>query len=152
MNVIPPYQQPILHQVAGVDDKYWPELKWHLDRSGVQGSVTLPLPGFQLEQIQVFGSPHAGYEISLSELDLELANRFHEREGLDIPHRAADLDQHNLSAGGFGHQPDSPFDLVGDMGNDLDCTTQIIAATFLIDDIAVDLTAGDVAVLGQITD
>lgn len=76
----------------------------------------------------------------------ELTDRFHERHRLDVTHRAANLaDDEVVIVIAFDHEI---FDLVGDMRNDLNRCAEIIAAPFLVDDVLVNATGGDVVGLG----
>ena len=80
-----------------------------------------------------------------AQLVAHLAQRFQEGQRLDIADRAADLDQHDLGAGGLGDQADAALDLVGDMRDDLDGAAQVIAAALFADHLGIDLPGGDVA-------
>ncbi len=85
--------------------------------------------------------------VTAGELLAELADGFEERQALDVPHRAANLDEHEVDPfAGIGQ--DEAFDLVGDVGDHLDGGAQIIAAALLLDDGFVDLARGDVVGLG----
>ena len=77
-----------------------------------------------------------------------LADGFKKGQTLDIANGAADLDQDHVGAGGASHQSDPALDLVGDVRNHLDGAAQIVAASFLVEDIVVDLAAGDIAIAG----
>ena len=62
----------------------------------------------------------------------ELADRFEERQALDVADRAADLDEHDVDV--RRHGADRVLDLVGDVRNDLDGAAEIVAAALLLDD------------------
>jgi hypothetical protein len=74
----------------------------------------------------------------------ELADRFDERQALDVAHRAADLDQHDVHA--LRHRPDRVLDLVGDVRNHLDRPPEVVAAALLLDHLQVDLAGRPVVV------
>jgi hypothetical protein len=74
----------------------------------------------------------------------ELADGLHEWQALDVAHRAADLDQHDVHVG--RHRADGVLDLVGDVRDHLDGAPQVVAAPFLLDDRQVDLAGRPVAV------
>ena len=78
-----------------------------------------------------------------AEARAHLADRLQERQRFDIADRAADLDHADVRALGAGF--DAALDFVGDVRNHLHRRTQIIAATFLLDDVAVDLPGRHVA-------
>ena len=59
-----------------------------------------------------------------------LAQGLQEGQRLNISHSAANLTQHDLSPGGFRDLADAAFDHVGDVGDDLDGTSQVIAPPF----------------------
>ena len=74
----------------------------------------------------------------------ELADRFEERQALDVADRAADLDQHDVDVVGDG--ADRVLDLVGDVRNHLHGAAEIVAAPLLLDDALVDLAGRPVRV------
>ena len=74
----------------------------------------------------------------------ELADRFEERQALDVADRAADLDEHDV--GVAARLADAVLDLVGDVRNHLHGAAEIIAAALLLDHRHVDLAGGLVAV------
>ncbi len=73
-----------------------------------------------------------------------LSQRLQEGQALDVAHRAADFDQDDLRLALVGHSKDIALNLVGDVGDDLDCTAQIVAAPFAGDDLGIDPAGGDV--------
>jgi hypothetical protein len=89
-----------------------------------------------------------------------LADGLQERERLDVTHRPANFDHDHAvrrqAAGRHAAGPlpgdarDALLDLVRDVGNDLDRSTQVVAPSFLGDDRLVDPTGGDVAGLGEV--
>src|SRR5690606_8356545 len=74
-----------------------------------------------------------------------LPDGLQKRQALDIADRAANFDDHHIGVALLADQTNTPFDFVGDMGNDLYRATQIIAAPFLVDDVAVNLPGGHIA-------
>ncbi len=68
-----------------------------------------------------------------------LANGFQERKRLDVADRTADLDDADLGAAGLGKALDVRLDLVGDVGDDLNGSAQVVAAALFFDDGVVDL-------------
>ena len=67
----------------------------------------------------------------------QLADRFHERQALDVADRAADLDEDDVDV--VGDRADAVLDLVGDVRNHLHRATEIVAAALLLDHRQVDL-------------
>ena len=82
-----------------------------------------------------------------SEVPAEFADRFQERQALDIADRAADLDDQMSQPSARARM--RRFDLVGDMRDDLHRRAQIIAAPFLLDHGVVDLAGGAVVALAH---
>jgi hypothetical protein len=72
----------------------------------------------------------------------ELADRLEEGQALDVAHRAADLDEHEVVAIIAG--ADEVLDGVGHMRNHLHGAAEEIAAPLLGDDLLVDAAGGDV--------
>ena len=82
-------------------------------------------------------------------LRVHLADRLQEGLGLDVAHGAADLgDDHVHILGGHGVDP--ALDLVGDMGDDLDRSAQIVAPALPVQNGPVDLAGGDGGVAGEV--
>ncbi len=80
-----------------------------------------------------------------AELQAHLPDGFQERQGLDIAHRAADLDDGHVRIAGSG--ANEMLDLVGDVRDDLHCATQVVAPALLANDTLVDLAGGEVVAL-----
>ena len=76
----------------------------------------------------------------------ELADRFQERQALDVADRAADLDQDDVDV--VGRAADGVLDFVGDVRNDLDGAAQVVAAPLLLDDALIDLAGRPVGIAG----
>ena len=82
-----------------------------------------------------------------AEVLAHLADGFEEGEGFDVADGAADFDDGDVGVGGdFAHRV---LDLVGDVGDDLDGFAEVVAATFLGDDLLVDAAGGEVVVAGE---
>ncbi len=76
-----------------------------------------------------------------------LADGFEEGERFDVADRATDLDQQDLAVGGdLAH---GVFNLVGDVGDDLDGLAEVVSAALLGDDLLVDAAGGEVVVAGE---
>jgi len=91
------------------------------------------------------------YEADMAPRQLlaKLADRLEEGQALDVAHRAADLHEHEVDPLPWIGQ-DEAFDLVRDVGNDLDGGAQIVAAPLLLQDGLVDLARGDVVAPGGV--
>ena len=74
----------------------------------------------------------------------ELADRFEERQALDVADRAADLDERDVDVA--ASRADRVLDLVGDVRNHLHGPAEVVAAPLLLDDALVDLAGGPVRV------
>ena len=72
----------------------------------------------------------------------QLADRFDERQALDVADGAADLADDEIELVGVGQR--EFLDRVGDVRDDLDGRAEIVAAPLLGDDVAVDAAGGDV--------
>ena len=73
----------------------------------------------------------------------ELADGLQEGERFDVAYRAADLNDHCLDIFFLmGAGEDAAFDLISDVGDDLDCFAEIVPSPFPLDDGFVDLTGG----------
>ncbi len=79
-----------------------------------------------------------------------LADGLEERQALDVADGAADLDDDDIGVAVARDTPDALLDLVGDVRDDLDRATQVVAAPLLRDDRLVDAAGRDVAQLGQV--
>ena len=74
----------------------------------------------------------------------QLTDRLEERLALDVADRAADLDEDDVDVARDG--TDAVLDLVGDVGDDLNRPSQIIAAPLLLNDRQVNFTGRPVVV------
>src|SRR5690606_27303661 len=77
----------------------------------------------------------------------DLADRFQERQRLDVADGAADLDQGDVETG--GGRIDAALDLVGDVRDDLHGAAEVVAAALLADHCLVDLAGTDGVAPGQ---
>ena len=84
------------------------------------------------------------------QVNTNLANGFHERQTFDVAHGATNLNQNHVSLGSLGNLMNAPFDFVGDVGNDLNGATQIIATSLAGDHIGVYFAGGDISHLVQV--
>src|SRR5207237_7053053 len=82
------------------------------------------------------------YRMMARQLVAELADRFEERQALDVADGAADLAQDEIEALVAGG--DEFLDGVRHMRNDLDGGAQIVAAPFLGDDLLINAAGCDV--------
>ena len=99
--------------------------------------------------LELAGARDIGHQRQMNEsgrparqLVAELADRFEERQALDVAHRAADLAQHEIDA--FIAGGDERLDGVGDVRDDLHGGAEIIAAPLLADNLLIDAPGGDV--------
>src|SRR5580704_4630010 len=83
-----------------------------------------------------------------SEFEAHLANGFEERQGFDVADCASDFDDDNVDT--FSDASEAAFDFVGDVGNDLDGFSEVIAAALLGENGFVDAAAGPVIVAGKL--
>ena len=109
---------------------------------GVLGGFGLQLGG--CADMRQPGHMHTG-RVLAAQVAAHLADGFDEGLAFDVADRSTHLDQHHLGAGRLGHALDAAFDLVGDMGNDLDRATQVIAVAFARDHLGVHLPGGHIA-------
>ena len=75
-----------------------------------------------------------------AKLHPHLPDRLQKRQRLDVTHGAADLDYGHV--GLTGSRLDAAFDLIGNVGNHLHGSAQIVAAAFFAKDVLVHLTGG----------
>src|SRR6185503_17782125 len=80
-------------------------------------------------------------------LDADLADRLEEGQRLDVADGPADLD--HADVGVAGAQPDAADDLVGDVRDDLDRRTEVVAAPLARDHALVDAPRREVAVAAR---
>lgn len=78
----------------------------------------------------------------------ELADRFEEREGFDIPYGAADFRNDDIGIA-IGHPVDRFFDLVGNVRDDLDGFPEKLSSSLLLDHPQVDLAGCVIGVASQ---
>jgi len=75
--------------------------------------------------------------VFLAHIIPHLSDRFEERQAFYITDRAADLNDDYVVA--VSDRLDRLFDLIGNMGYDLDCIAEVVAAPLFRDDIVIDL-------------
>ncbi len=80
--------------------------------------------------------------IVATDIFAHLANGFQVGFALDIADRASDLYDDHIAVRAAGYGVDTVFDLVGDVGDDLDGAAEILAAAFFADDRIIDLAGG----------
>ena len=104
--------------------------------------------------LQLAGGGHVRHQRQVHEERLlgaafgaDLADRFQERQRLDVAHRAADLHQRHVEA--FGGLVDAAADLVGDVRDHLHRGAQVVAAALLADHVLVDPAGGDGVLAAQ---
>src|SRR5689334_2286176 len=86
--------------------------------------------------------------IVASNLDCHLTDRFEERERFDVTDGAPDLDHGDFRVAGSA--PDELLDFVGDVGDDLHRSAQIIAPPLLADHALVNLAGREVVALAHL--
>lgn len=121
------------HQDVRLD----PDRAQFLDR--VLGGLGLDLAGCGNKGDQ--GQVHE-QGIVVPQLHAHLANGLEKRQGLDIAHRTADLDQRDV--GIARALANGALDLVGDMRDHLHRAAQVVATALLADHVLVDLAGGEV--------
>ena len=113
---------------------------------GVLGGLGLQLAGAgDLHDQRHMDEQHVAHR----PLRRHLADGLQEGLGLDIAHRAADLGDDHVHILAL-HGIDAAFDLVGDVGDDLDRCAQIVAPALAVQHGPVYLAGGDGAVAGQV--
>ncbi len=90
---------------------------------------------------QDVGPPH---------LVAELADRLQERQRFDVADGPSHLGDHHVDVGVAAHAVDPLFDLVRDVGDDLDGVAEVVAPPLLLDDGEVHGAGGDVGVALQV--
>ena len=79
---------------------------------------------------------------ALAQVVDELTGRLQERNRLDVPDRAADLDDRHVHPRLLPDPENSGLDLVGDVGNDLNRSSQEVTLAFLANDLLIHLPGG----------
>ncbi len=77
-----------------------------------------------------------------ADIHRQLADRFKERQGFDITHGTADLNQHHIVAFATGN--DALFNGVGDVGNNLNGCAQVVATALFAQYVGIDTASGEV--------
>ncbi|MNE81337.1 hypothetical protein D3C80_1779770 [compost metagenome] len=88
------------------------------------------------------------HNIVTSDIALDLANSFQKRKALNITNCTANFCNNNVGAGFFARAEHALLDLIGNVGNNLNRTAQIIAATLLGNYVGIDFSRGYIAVFG----
>ena len=87
-------------------------------------------------------------DVVAAHLVAHLPRRLEERQGLDVTDRAADLGDDDVGTValvvGLGHREDAALDLVGDVRDDLDGVTEVLAAPLLGDHRRIHLPGGHI--------
>ena len=84
------------------------------------------------------------HDVLVAHVVAHLADRFEERQRLDVADRSAHLDDADLGVARLGDALDVRLDLVRDVRNHLDRRAEIFAAPLLLDHRIVDLARRDV--------
>ena len=79
-----------------------------------------------------------------------LPDRLNKRLRLNIANRAADFGNDDFRAGSLTDIINEAFDLIGDMGNDLNRRAKILPSSFLTQDIPVNAAGRQIGILVQI--
>ena len=85
-----------------------------------------------------------------ADLVAQLSDRLEERQRLDIAHRAADLDDHQICGLGLAERSHPLLDLVGDVRDHLHGLAQVVAAPLLRDHARVDRPGREVRTAVQV--
>src|SRR5215472_8799925 len=80
-------------------------------------------------------------DVPARQIVAELPNGFEIRQALDVTYRPADLAKHEIEL--IVALADELLDGIGNVRNDLDCSAEVVAATFLGEDFLVNAPAGD---------
>ncbi len=70
----------------------------------------------------------------------KLANRFQKRQAFDVTNRASDLDNNDIRIGFLAHIDNFLINGIGDVGNYLYSSSQIVAPSFLLNHLVINLT------------
>src|SRR5660398_314146 len=80
----------------------------------------------------------------------ELPDGFKKGQAFDVTDGTTDLCDHNVHFGVPGNSCYPFLDLIGYVGDHLDCAAEAVSTTFFADDIVVDGTGSDVGIPAQI--
>ena len=89
-------------------------------------------------------------DVLLPFLERELPEGLDERHPFDVADGSADLDQDDIGPLLLANRADHPFDLVRDMGDDLDRLPEVVPAPLFLDHGAVHLPRRDVVVSREV--
>jgi hypothetical protein len=87
-------------------------------------------------------------DIFPAERDAHLPNGFQKRQRFDVAHRTADFHYSDFRT--FGAMHDPALDLIGDVGDHLHRSAEVIAAALLADNALVDLPRGEIVGLAHL--
>ena len=79
-----------------------------------------------------------------------LTDSFHKRHGFDIPDSTTDFCDNHISPLLFTQAVDILFNFVCDVRDNLNSRAQVVTLPFLVNDIPVNATSGNIRPLGQI--
>ena len=89
------------------------------------------------------------HDVLPGQLAAHLTDGLQEGLAFDVAHGAADLGDAHVHIAGLAHAVNALFDLVGDVGDDLNGAAEVLALTLPVQHVPVDLTGGDGGVDGQ---
>ena len=84
-----------------------------------------------------------------TQLPAHLADRFQKGQTLDITDGPADLDDRHIHIAITRNLFDATLDLIGNVGNDLNSFSQIIASAFFGDDRIINFASRNIAIFGK---
>ena len=90
------------------------------------------------------------HRVLVAEVGSHLANGFEEGQRLDVANGSADFRDDDIGFLLDRNFLDQRFDLVSDVGNDLDGSAEVVAASLGFDDVFVNLSGGDAATFGAV--
>ncbi len=85
--------------------------------------------------------------VLLADVGSELTDGLQKRQTLDVADGSADLHDDHIHT--VRHQFDAVLDLIGDVGNDLNCTAQIVSLAFFGNDRVVDFSGRKIVVFSD---
>src|SRR5260221_2731223 len=81
----------------------------------------------------------------------KLADGFQEWQALDVAGGATDLGDNDIGLGAFGQFVNSILNLVGNVRNDLNGLTEVLAFPFIVENGLIDLAAGEIVESRELT-
>ena len=91
--------------------------------------------GFEIRDEREMNEHH----ILFADIQRDLANRFQKRQAFDVADGSAQFGDHNVDVGSCQFQ-DGRFDLIRDVRNNLNCSTEVFAAAFFFNHGQINLT------------